>query len=101
MRQSGHRAWTQKVREEPAFHATVVAGPGYRHSFGQLAGFATGESLTIVLDSFTDPTGIATPIAAQRPADVTAKTWMVMNQFLEYLKRDGRDLPLSEFPLLT
>jgi len=34
-------------------------------------------------------------------ADVTHRAWIVMNRFLEYLKRDGQPLPLSEFPLLT
>src|SRR5712691_4831237 len=33
-----------------------------------LAAFANGEVLTVVLESFTDPTGTSTPIATRRPS---------------------------------
>jgi hypothetical protein len=33
--------------------------------------------------------------------DVVERTWIVMNRFLEYRRRGGQPLPLSEFPLLT
>jgi hypothetical protein len=49
-----------------------------------------------------------TPGHADRPEipgavtkDVIDRAWIVMNRFLEFLKRDGQPLPLSEFPLLV
>lgn len=33
--------------------------------------------------------------------EVTRRTWIIMNRYFEYLKRDGTPLPSSEFPLLT
>ncbi len=161
-----------------------------------LAAFATGSGLTVVLETFTDPGGTSTPLAAQRPSlgaratavqmgtadfgkllqvvlaepilsmalrdlieaissphhaqancaraigalrpyfgppggspesaglalrdslqvsraylqritqastqtDIIDRAWIVMNRFLEYRRRGGQPLPLSEFPLLT
>jgi len=42
-----------------------------------------------------------TVVPASGTNDVLHRTWVVMNRFFEYLKRDGQPLPLSEFPLLT
>jgi len=41
------------------------------------------------------------PIAGPAATEVVEGAWIVMNRLFEYLKRDGRPLPLSEFPLLV
>jgi hypothetical protein len=33
--------------------------------------------------------------------EVTRRAWVIMNRYLEYLKRDNTPLPIAEFPLLT
>jgi hypothetical protein len=38
---------------------------------------------------------------AATQTDVIDQAWIVMNRFLEYRRRGGQPLPLSEFPLLT
>jgi len=38
---------------------------------------------------------------ASTQTDVIDQAWIVMDRFLEYRKRGGQPLPLSEFPLLT
>lgn len=32
--------------------------------------------------------------------EVVRRSWIIMNRYLEYLRRDGTSLPLAEFPLL-
>jgi len=42
-----------------------------------------------------------THIPPEMMTDVIERAWIVMNRFLEYRKRGGQPLPLSEYPLLT
>jgi hypothetical protein len=44
--------------------------------------------------------GEAARMSGAGPTDVVHGAWNVMNRLLEYLKRGGQPLPLSEFPLL-
>jgi hypothetical protein len=38
---------------------------------------------------------------APKVRESAKRTWIVMNRFLEYRKRNNQPLPLSEFPLLS
>jgi hypothetical protein len=69
----------------------------------EAAGLALRENLQVTkayvsrITQYGDrPHVPATPIT-----DVIDRAWIVMNRFLEYRKRGGQPLPLSEFPLLT
>jgi hypothetical protein len=45
--------------------------------------------------------GDYTYIPGELTDEVTRRAWIVMNRFFEYLKRGEKQLPLSEFPILT
>ena len=59
------------------------------------------DYLKLVTDVSTAPRhGDSTQISGTTTVEITQRTWTVMNRLLEYKKRNVRQLPTAEFPIL-
>ena len=57
--------------------------------------------MQFVTDQSTAPRhGSIMNVSAEKLRASLERTWIIANQFLEFLKRGKKPLPLSEFPLL-
>ena len=60
------------------------------------------DYLKMITDVSTGPRhGDPTHIPGAITVEITRRSWIIMNRFFEYKKRNVGDLPLADFPLLT
>ena len=60
------------------------------------------DYLKVVTDVSTGPRhGDPTHISGTTTKEITRRTWIIMNRFFEYKKRNNQPLPPADFPLLT
>jgi len=61
----------------------------------------TEEYLKYITDLSKGPRhGERTRIEGESTTEITRRSWIIMNRFIEYRKRGNQDLPTSDFPLL-
>ena len=85
---------------------TLLAPPGIGHKRGwqiMQANLRVGENyLKLITDKSKAPRhGDHQAISATMTEEVSRRSWIVMNRFLEFRKRGSQPLPLTQFPLLA